>query len=462
MDRRTFLKQSGMLAAAPLAKTTFASPVEGKKDEEPGSCTSCRLEWGFAGGKILLNLDGHAIGDSMFPGYHTSEDWKLAENLVLEYDRRGYSDRLGKGLATVVSCKLDSLDGKLLLIDYSDGKAGCRLDLTNNSSRPLVLGRYSPLITHPQEGALRLDGAPTEWRLYIDSGSCGGRCASYGINENDGQNVAGAVSLLWSPEGNQAIAIGQVEVERSWTNIAYLFGEKGILSHEYRWAQAKRLRLRLEQEATGYRIDPGETFSLDLCLLIAGSDPFKTLVSFRDAMVTFNQVRKFTNEDVWVGWSTWYNQDFHLRGGLSTGVEGATRDTCASAAVTLEQSRFIVDSGLQAYGVRDIEIDDGYQKNLHMGDWLEATDKFPKGMDGLSKDLQGLGMRPGVWLTPFAATEDSQVYREHPNWFVKYGSDWYHANVPVKMYDFDPTAPGALDWLLNVFLTFQKWGLLVL
>jgi hypothetical protein len=73
-------------------------------------------------------------------------------------------------------------------------------------------------------------------------------------------------------------------------------------------------------------------------------------------MVGFNQVRKFTNEDVWVGWMTWYNQEHHLRGAF-----GATGETCASAAVTLEQSRFIVESGLHRYGVRDIEIDDGYQ-----------------------------------------------------------------------------------------------------
>ena len=452
MDRREFLKQSGILAAAPLAGASFAKSAEGPPGVEVPVPPS-RLAWGFSAGKVFINLDNQRMGDSLYPGYLAGESWKIGEKLILESDNRPYSDRLGSGSAAIVSCKLGSLDGKLLLINYADGKAGCRLDLTNNTQNPLFLGPHTPLMTHPQEGALRLAGEPAEWRVYIDSGVCGGKCASYGLNENDGQNVAGAVSVLWSPSGNQSVAIGQVEVERSWTNIAYLFGEKGLITHEYRWAQAKNLHLRLEQDTTGYQIDPGETFQLDQCLLVASPEPFKGLIAFRDAMVVFNQVREFTNDDVWVGWMTWYNQEAHLRGGF-----GASGETSASAAVTLEQSRFIVENGLHAYGIRDIEIDDGYQKNLHLGEWLEATRMFPKGMKGLSQDLQALGMRPGVWLTPFLATDDSPVYREHPEWFVKYSFDWYMHTIPVKAYEFDPTAPGALDWLLDVFRTFKSWG----
>ena len=452
MDRREFLKQSGVLAAAPLATGSLAMAGEGAKDGEVRALPPSRLEWGFSDGKIFINLDNQRMGDSLCPGYFTGESWQIGEKLTLEQDHLRYSDRLGAGSSALVSCKLGPLDSRLLLINYADGKAGCHMDLTNNTASPIVLGRYSPLITHPQEGAVRLTGEPAEWRVYVDSGACGGKCASYGINENEGQNVAGAVSVLWSPGGNQSVAIGQVEVERSWTNIAYLFGEKGI-SQEYRWAQAKNLHLRLEQDATGYQIDPGETFQLDHCLLASSPDPFKALIALRDAMVVFNQVRKFTNDDVWVGWGTWYNQEFYLRGGM-----GAMGETSASSAVTLEQSRFIVENGLHAYGIRDIEIDDGYQKNLHFGEWLEATQMFPAGMKGLSRDLQELGMRPGVWLTPFVASEDAPVYRKHPEWFVKYSFDWGVADIPVKVYEFDPTAPGALDWLLNVFRTFQSWG----
>lgn len=448
--RREFLKQAGSMAAIPLLRGgVLPAPSEGSTVEL--SLTS--VEWEFSDGRINVKQDSQHLLTGLLPAYKRSGGWVTAEKLVLSRSGLRLHDKLGHSTALELALKLGPIDGSLMLMKYEDGPLGFRLALTNNTSSPVVLERYAPLMTHPQYGAVTLSGPPAEWRVYIDSGACGGKCASYAMNENEGQNVAGSVSVLWSPAGNQSLAIGQVEVERSWTQISYEFGEKGLLTRAYRWAQDRNLRLRLEQDATGYELDPRETVQLDECMLVFDPDPFRALTSFGDAMVIFNQVRKFTNDDAWIGWMTWYNQEVHIRGG-----GGATGKGCASAAVTLEQSRFLVESGLSKYGVRDIEIDDGYQKNLHLGEWLEATDMFPSGMDGLAKELQKLGMRPGVWLTPFMATEDSKVYREHPNWFVRHSFDWYHADQPVKAYEFDPTAPGALDWLLDVFRTFKSWG----
>ena len=446
-DRREFLKQAGALAAVPWSKLGSSGPGGERENIIP------KLKWVFSENEIHVDVERQRILRSLYPGYHEAGAWKVGTQMTLVESQIPYSDRVGRGSAMRIGCKLGTITGTLVLVDYEDGKLGCRLDISNPGSDPRVLDFCSPLMTLPGSGSIELQGHPAEWRVYLDSGGCGGKCASYGLNENEGQNAAGAVSVVWSPAGNQSLAIGQVEVERSWTTITYEYGEKGTNNHVYRWAQAKDVYLRIEQDATGYQLDPGETFNLDLCMLVFHPNPFRALIGLRDAMVAFNQVRRFSNDDAWVGWMTWYNQESHLRGGM-----GATGETCASEAVTVEQSRFIVASGLREYGVKDIEIDDGYQKNVHLGDWLEATPMFPAGMKGVSEKLQQLGMRPGVWITPFMATEDSWVYREHPEWFVRYSFDWYHADPPVRAFEFDPTAPGALDWLLNVYRTFKGWG----
>lgn len=449
--RREFLKRAGVLAAVPLAEIRLlgqgASSIERTVGPTP------KLKWLFAEDQIHVTLDGLRILKSCSPGYQENGSWKLATNLSLRQEGSPYSDKCGRGSALSIGCKLGALDGTLILVNYDNGKLGYRLDLTNSTSGPIILDSYSPLMTQHGRGSIELTGHPAEWRVYVDSGACGGKCASYGLNENEGKNTAGAVSVLWSPGGDQSLAIGQVEVERSWTTIVYEYGGKGINNGKYRWAQDKSVDFRLEQDAIGYELSPGEDFHLDLCMLAFHKDPFQSLVAFRDAMVIFNGVRKFTNDDAWVGWMTWYNQESHLRGEM-----GALGDTSASQVVTLEQSRFIADSGLRHYGVRHIAIDDGYQRNLHLGAWLEATPMFPGGMKGLSDGLHKLDMIPGVWLAPFVATEDSPVYREHPNWFVRYAFDWYMHDAPVRAYEFDPTAPGALDWLINVFRTFKQWG----
>lgn len=446
-DRREFLKQAGLLTAVPWS--TRALPMSAAEaPEDPG-----RLGWRYANSSIDVTLDGKPIVLSVCPGYQEQGVWSEARDLSLVQEHASYSDRTGRGLAMKLACTLGELNGTLLLAEYDDGRLGCRLSIANRESTPRILESYSPLMTRPGMGSIRLTGHPAEWRVYVDSGACGGRCASYGLNENEGQNTAGAVSVLWSPGGNQSLAIGQVEVERSWTTIAYEYGSRGMNNHVYRWAQTERVDLRLVQDAIGYQLDPGETFDLDLCLFCFHSNPFKSLIAFRDSMVAFNQVRSFKNADAWVGWMTWYNQEAHLRGGF-----GSLGKTSASEAVTLEQSRFIRDSGLSAYGIKDIEIDDGYERNLHLGNWLQATSEFPGGMEAVSTKLRQLGMTPGVWLTPFVATKDSPVYKQHPEWFVRYSFDWYMNDAPVKAFEFDPTAPGALDWLLNVYRTFKGWG----
>ncbi len=444
-NRREFLKQAGSLAALPLASN--AVPVA----HAPESALPA-ITWHAPGGRVAIRSGNEELLLGLCPAIQQDGSWQTAGGLAAAAGWRPHTDLAGHGSAATLACKLGDLTAELLLVAYEGGQLGCRLSVTNPGSTPITLGQLSPLMTHPRDGFLRLGGDPGEWRVYLDSGACGGKCASYALTENEGHN-SGAVTVLWSPSAERAIAIAQVEVERSLTEVVHEFGEKGLLTHQHRWTQSKTPHLRIQQDATGYRLDPAETFILDQCLLVFDADPFRALTRLADAMAAFNHVRKFTNDDAWMGWMTWYNQESHLRGGY-----GATGDTCASYAVTMEESRFLVDSGLANYGLRDIAIDDGYQKNVHLGDWLETVPTFPTGMEGLARDLRKLGMKPAVWITPFLATEDSAVYRNHPDWFVRYGFDWYHAGPPVKAYQFDPTAPGAIHWLLDVFRTFSKWG----
>lgn len=444
-NRRDFLKQAGSLAALPLTSTSAIV-------DSPPQPPLPALAWHASGDRIDIRSGDNILFGGLCPAIRQSGSWQTAENLAAASEFRSHNDLAGGGNSAIVTCKLGDLAAELLLITYESGQLGCRLSVTNPGSAAINLGDLSPLMSGPRDSFINLGGEPGEWRVYIDSGACGGKCASYALTENEGTN-SGAVTVLWSPSAERAVAIAQVEVERSLTEVVHQFGEKGFLTRQYRWNQSKTPRMRIQQDATGYRLDPGETFALDQCLLVFDSDPFRALTRLADAMAAFNHVRRFTNRDAWIGWMTWYNQESHLRGGF-----GATGDTCASYEVTMEQSRFLAESGLANYGLRDIAIDDGYQKNVHLGDWLETVPTFPTGMEGLARDLLKLGMKPAVWITPFLATEDSAVYRDHPEWFVRHGFDWYHAGPPVRAYEFDPTAPGAIDWLLDVFRTFSRWG----
>lgn len=405
------------------------------------------------------------LGD-LVVGWQSDGGWKPSGPLEIVTSGIAWRDRIGAGISHTAQCRLGNLTGQLTLIEYTCGWLGTQLALTNETQRPLTLGLYAPLMTHPQTGFIGLTGRPAEWRVYVDSGGCGGQCASYALMDNAGRNEAQGLAVLWSPQGDQSLAIGSVEIERSLTHVTCEFGKtytkdmSGV--PKFYWANADRARLFIRQDAQGYRLDSGETLTLDQTLLILNPDPFQALESFADAMVTFNQVQPFTEEDAWIGWMTWYNQDSFLRGDFKP-----RKFEQASEAETRRQCSFIRDSGLAAYGIRDIEIDDGYQYEGHLGDWLEEpAPVFPSGMQKLAADLAEQGFRPGIWLTPLVATEDSRVFREHPEWFVRSREtgepfhlwDWYQVHPQVRAYEIDPTAPGAMEWIGHVFSTLQKWG----
>ncbi len=63
------------------------------------------------------------------------------------------------------------------------------------------------------------------------------------------------------------------------------------------------------------------------------------------------------------------------------------------------------------------QIDDGYQKQ--MGDWLQCNEKFPGGMAKIADKIHEKGYKAGLWLAPFVASKKSEVFKNHPDWFLK-------------------------------------------
>lgn len=80
-------------------------------------------------------------------------------------------------------------------------------------------------------------------------------------------------------------------------------------------------------------------------------------------------------------------------------------------------------------GIEEFIIDDGWQ--VGFGDWEIDYEKFPNGLKPVFDYIKSKGMKPGLWLSMGAASENSKVYSEHPEWFVKY-KDGEHTNLHTK------------------------------
>jgi alpha-galactosidase len=109
-------------------------------------------------------------------------------------------------------------------------------------------------------------------------------------------------------------------------------------------------------------------------------------------------------------------------------------------------------------------LDDGYQESV--GDWLLINGKFPDGLKAVSERIRTAGMTPGLWLAPFIARRNSQLYREHDDWFLKDGrgkpvlAGWNpNWGLGGNFYAMDITHPDFQNYIRELIHTVvHGWG----
>ncbi len=76
-------------------------------------------------------------------------------------------------------------------------------------------------------------------------------------------------------------------------------------------------------------------------------------------------------------------------------------------------------------GAELLVIDDGWMIGRvndkgGLGDWYEDKEAFPNGIKAISKKVHENGLLFGIWVEPEMLTEDSALYKEHPDWVLGY------------------------------------------
>ena len=75
-------------------------------------------------------------------------------------------------------------------------------------------------------------------------------------------------------------------------------------------------------------------------------------------------------------------------------------------------------------GIDTFVLDDGWYGNRNsdttgLGDWFVNTDKLEGGLKNVIQKCQECGMKFGLWFEPEMVSEDSELYRAHPDWCIK-------------------------------------------
>jgi alpha-galactosidase len=81
----------------------------------------------------------------------------------------------------------------------------------------------------------------------------------------------------------------------------------------------------------------------------------------------------------------------------------------ATRAAELGAERFVLDDGW--FGTRDDDTQS-------LGDWWVDARKYPDGLMPLVAAVKQLGMQFGIWFEPEMINENSDTYRQHPDWVL--------------------------------------------
>lgn len=151
----------------------------------------------------------------------------------------------------------------------------------------------------------------------------------------------------------------------------------------------------------------------------------------------------------------------HLGGGTDAPRRRAGNVWCSWYAYyeDIDEATLHADlAGLAGLPFDVFQIDDGWETVV--GDWRPNA-KFPSGMADLAGRAAAAGLRPGLWLAPFIARPESEVVREHPEYFL---CDESGALVPAgynwggPYYALDVTRPDAREYLRGLIETVVGWG----
>jgi alpha-galactosidase len=202
-------------------------------------------------------------------------------------------------------------------------------------------------------------------------------------------------------------------------------------------------RLRAVIETEDLELPPGQVWELEELLIRSETDRDTLLGELASAIEAHHP--RLQHEPVPVGWCSWY---------------------CFGPGVTARNITDNLDWIAKNFpALRYIQIDDGYQP--WMGDWLDTGKAFGGDVQGVLKTIRERGFEPAIWVAPFVASEQSRLFREHPDWMVQDADGKPLRSDRVGFggwrlgpwYVLDGTHPEVQKWMEDLFRTMRtQWG----
>jgi alpha-galactosidase len=313
-----------------------------------------------------------------------------------------------------------------------------------------------------QGSFLSLDGAPSADRVLSDSFSedrPNMKIHDLGEDYEDHLRAVGS-QLIYNRQSRQSLFIGALTSEK-WLTILRLktderkneitgyevdaTGTTELLKENSLKDSPERDRVELSLPLAS-----GQSLSGERLIVSVSADYHAQLETYGDVIRQLHKPR--ASAPTPIGWWSWTAYYF-----------GLTEGPALTNAEFLSQR-------LRDFGYTFFHIDEGYQ--FARGDYTTpVATKYPHGIRDLERNVQGLGLTPGIWTAPFEVSERSSIFANHKDWLVHNAQgEPIHAGWVTEppdthkkldqLYVLDSTNPGAQKYLRETYSTLTKdWGI---
>jgi alpha-galactosidase len=402
-------------------------------------CAPRRLSVDLEQGTYSLAGEGGALS-----GLATGVE--LTDGADIDSQRTGFDfegvsdieDAQGRGKALALRLRTAAAEPalSLTLTLYDDQPfAAARSRLTNTTAAPLAVRAFRVVETRPLYGP----GKGGAWRFYrhgwqswsptlalpADGPDCPrlSPVMSPATRPAEGGIVGELVGSLVHPESGRAVTLGFASTADQMSQV-WLDGWGSLTAASY---------------ADGIVVAPGEGLPSERAVVDITSEPLAALERYGEALG--REMGAVSWPNITSGWCSWY----HYFGQVSEDDILANLERLAGQRDELP--------------LEYVQVDDGYQAGI--GDWLTTNERFPHGMAWLAERVHERGFKAGLWLAPFLAGAESELFREHPEWTVggESGPAIALQNWGQLCHGLDCTRPEVIDWLERLFRTVcDDWG----
>lgn len=243
--------------------------------------------------------------------------------------------------------------------------------------------------------------------------------ASFDCFENDYQVLT--LNGTWGKEAQ--IKLNQVQsgtqIHQSLTGASSSLNNPGLLvfnedhaiglnliysGNHYNSVQAHydgsmRIMMGINPNQFEWHLKPEQSFSTPVAVLTTGQNQIEVTQQFhrfiRDCIIPIEPFEKPVTYNHWEG--TFFDYDHTKLISFATKAKNCGMDL------------FVIDDGW--FGDRN----DDYRS---LGDYFENQKKFPHGLKSTIQKIKDLGLKVGIWVEPEMVSEDSELFRAHPDWAI--------------------------------------------